>query len=162
MNIQYSVFSYKLCACLTIPMRAARPTHLIIIVLSYVVSTAWFIYLRDGRGLLHVSEMSCGRSARCVADKNSNHAQVRRDDTCARRRCHRQLRLMSHKTVRQGWRRRQDPSKRLSYCKSLSVQVSKSQVEERRQEKWQYLRENGHYDVTKDPYIFAFPYKYVS
>ena len=34
---------------------------------------------------------------------------------------------------------------------SLSVRVSKPQVEERCQEKWQYLIENGEYDVTKDP-----------
>jgi len=35
-------------------------------------------------------------------------------------------------------------------------------VGERRQENWQYLIENGEYDVTNDPQIFAFPYKYAS
>jgi hypothetical protein len=50
-------------------MRAARPTNLIILILTYVVLTVWIIYLRDGRGLLYVSEMLCGRNAVCVDDQ---------------------------------------------------------------------------------------------
>jgi hypothetical protein len=149
------------CVFITISIRAARPTHLIILILSYVVSTARITYLRDGRSLLYVSEILYGRSAARVADKNSNPAQVRCDDTCARRRCHRSLHLVSHKTAKRGGWRRQVPPERPSYWMSLAVRVSQPQVEERRQEKWQYLRENSDYDVTKRPQIFACSYNYV-
>jgi hypothetical protein len=60
--------------------------------------------------------------------------------------------LMSHKTVKQDGAKGAGSSETAELLDiAMCSGVSKPQDDERRKEKQQYLRENGDYDVTKDP-----------